>query len=956
MGGGESGPGRTGLLAGGTGGGSGRGGRPADLTGWRAGGQEAFGPSGTKRRLRANLDALDTLRQVQGEERQATGDERAVLARWSGWGALPQVFDPARDDVANERERLGELLDEREWAAARRTTLNAHYTSHEVCTQVWRAVTELGFDGGRVLEPGCGSGNFLATRPDGVNVEGVGVEVDPTTAAIAALVHPDVTVRQESFAVTPLGDGSFDLAIGNVPFGDYTLADRRHNRAGLTVHNHFIAKALHLTRPGGLVAVLTSRYTLDAGSTAARDEISRVGDLAGVVRLPDGAMRQAAGTDVSMDLLIFARRADGAEPGGIAWKDRVAVELADGQVVEVNEAIAGDPARIAGTLTVGRSAYSDHDLIVAGRDQLGDTLDPAIDHAIADARRAGITWQPRAARQGRSADSGPGGELVGVILSAWHVEGSIVDAGAGTFGRVVSGRVARHDAGGRQATDELGRLVGLRDTAMTLLDSQATATVAGGWEELATRLNSDYDAYVARYGPINRFAVVERTNKAGERSQSRKLPALGGFRKDPGANIVLALEDFDEETQTATKADLFSKRLLAPTPPIEAASSAEDALAVCLDRHGHLELPFIAGLLDTTEADAREQIGGLAFDDPASGELVIAARYLSGDVRSKLDEASAAAERDTSGWAANVAALAEVMPADLGPDEITARLGETWIPAPVVATFAAETFGSVDVDYEPKAGAWAVSARYGRWTTAMTSEWGTQKADATRLLQDCLNQRATTVTVNVAPGKSVVDQDATLAAREKQEAIHDRFAGWVWEDPDRAAMLAVEYNRRFNSVVLPAYDGSHLSLPGKAQQFEPHRHQRDAVWRMVSERTVLLAHGVGAGKTATLAMGMHELRRLGLVRKPAVIVPNHMLEQFSREWQQLYPQARLLLAGTKDLEGQKRREFVARCATGDWDAVVMTHNAFKAIPVSAETQADYLRREVEDLSAAIGAG
>ncbi|MDQ6840511.1 MAG: helicase, partial [Actinomycetota bacterium] len=843
------------------------------------------------------------------------------------------------------------------WAAARRTTLNAHYTSHEVCIQVWRAVTDLGFDGGRVLEPGCGSGNFLATRPEGITVEGVGVEVDPTTAAIAALVHPDMTVRQESFAATPLGDASFDMAVGNVPFGDYHLTDRRHNRAGLNVHNHFIVKALHLTRPGGLVAVLTSRYTLDAGSTAARDEIGKVGDLAGVVRLPDGAMRQAAGTDVSMDLLIFSRRADGAEPGGIAWRDRVAVELADGQVVEVNEAIAADPARVAGTLTVGRSAYSDHDLIVAGRDQLGDTLGPAVDHAIADARSAGLTWQARPARHRETAGTDPGAVLDGVVLSAWHVEGSIVATGGGVFGRVVSGRVVAHNAGGRQAADELGRLVALRDTAMTLLDSQATATVAGGWEQLAGRLNSDYDAYVARYGPINRFTLVERTTKAGERSQARKLPALGGFRKDPGRNIVLALEDFDEESQTATKADLFHTRLLAPIAPVEAASSAEDALAVCLDRHGHLDLTVIAGLLDTTETDARDQIGTLAFDDPASGELVIAARYLSGDVRTKLDQASAAAQRDGSGrWATNVVALAEVMPADLGPGQITARLGETWIPAPVVAQFAAETLGAVDVGYEAKAGAWAVTARYGRWTAAMTSEWGTQKADASRLLADCLNQRATTVSVNVGGGKSVVDQDATLAAREKQEALHDRFAVWVWEDPDRAGALAVEYNRRFNSVVLPSYDGSHLSLPGKAEQFEPHAHQRDAVWRMISEPTVLLAHGVGAGKTATLAMGMHELRRLGLVRKPAVIVPNHMLDQFSREWQQLYPQARLLIAGTKDLEGAKRREFVARCATGDWDAVVMTHNAFKSIPVSAETQADYLRREVEDLSAVIGAG
>jgi N12 class adenine-specific DNA methylase len=491
-----------------------------------------------------------------------------------------------------------------------------------------------------------------------------------------------------------------------------------------------------------------------------------------------------------------------------------------------------------------------------------------------------------------------------------------------------------------------------------LFDAQA-----GTWDDAAfalarQRLNRRYDDYTRRYGPLNRFSTA-RTGRVdpatGDQRLRKVMPRMGGFRRDPDLYAVLALENFDPDAGTATKAAVFTRRVVAPRQPRLGADTPDDALTICLDTHGRPDLPEIARLLGVDPGTARARLDQLVFDDPTTGELHAAATYLSGDVRTKLAEARRAADTDPR-YAVNAAALDAVQPVDLTPAEIDARLGAPWIGAADVADFARQVLDcdTVIVEHVPLTATWTVAAAVGRRSTvAMTSEWGTDRMDALHLVEALCNQRAVTVFDELDDGRRVPNLAATLAAREKADALGERFAAWVWEDPERAGRLAAVYNQRFNSVVLPAYDGAHLSLPGLSTHFAPHAHQRNAVWRIVSEPTVLLAHAVGAGKTATMVMAGMELRRLGLVTKPAYVVPNHMLDQFSRELLQLYPQARVLVADKDEVSASERKHFVARCATGDWDAIVITGSSFSRIPVSADTQARFLEAKVDNLRRAV---
>lgn len=910
---------------------------------FRPSGQQDLGPSGDVARVRANVAALRALREIEDGSRAAGLDQQATLARWSGWGAVPAVFDARAADFerfAWARAELRELLSATEYAAAERSTINAHYTDASYVTAIWEAAEELGFRGGNVLEPGCGSGNFLAFAPAGAAV--VGVELEPVTASIAARLHPQAQIRAESFADTRIAEGSFDLVVGNVPFGDVTLHDRRHNAGGHRIHNHFLLKSLHLTRPGGLVLALTSRYTLDAANPAARREMAELADLVGAVRLPSGSHRRAAGTEVVTDVLVLRRREPGSPTLGESFERSLPfLPAREGEALRLNEYFAGRAEHVLGELRVGHGEGGRAELSVVGDRNAGDGLRAALATIVAHAREKGLVMTERPSAT-------PAVPVARVHSASRRPDGYLEQSPDGGFTRIEDGAPAPWRVPASQER-ELANLLALRDAAVGLLQAEASSIddsdVSDG---LRAALNQRYDRYVGAYGPLNRFSErrTGRTDPGGEAVIARIRPPQGGFRGDPFANVVYALEHFDPSTQSATKATIFHERVVSHRAPQLGADNAADALAICLDATGEVRLEEVARLLGVDQVEARTQLGVLVFDEPGSGRLVPGAEYLSGNVRAKLAEADAAAREDGR-FGVNVAALTEVRPRDLRPDEIHARLGAVWIGAEHVRQFLRETLEDPSVQVEhPGASIWAVrSERAG--SVLATSRWGTDRMSAVSIAESLLEQRPVRIYDQGADGERVFNATATVAAAEKANELSERFSEWVWESPERGLTLALTYNERFNAIVPRSYDGARLTLPGLALSFEPRPHQVAAVARMIHEPAVGLFHEVGAGKTAEMVMGAMELRRLGLAAKPVVVVPNHMLEQFSREWLQLYPQARLLAASSDDLERERRRLFVAKCATGDWDAVIMTRGAFERIPMSQDVQRAYLVREVE---------
>ncbi len=905
--------------------------------------------------MAANFEALRILARLDAEQRPADLKERELLARWSSWGAVPQLFDESNLEWAPARSELRQLLDDEAWRAARRTTINAHYTDPQIAQAMWQTLTDLGFEAGRVLEPGAGAGAFIGLAPPGAQL--TGVELDPTTARLAQAIHPQASIRAESFADTRLPDGHFDAAIGNVPFADVRLYDPRHNPAGLSLHNHFIVKALSLVREGGLVVVLSSHYTLDAHSPGARREISWLGELLGAVRLPTGAHRRTAGTEALTDLLVLRRRNNAQGDVDAGWETTREVDV-DGGRARINRYFAEHPDRVLGQLAVGHGMYGQDTLHVhptGGLDHLADQLAEQLSEISTLAHAHGRTLTPRAAEV--DPEKKPQRARQGAPAASEGLWGGHLAATAGgTFTILTAGQPAPFDVARAHRT-ELRHLLELRDRARELLTAEAaTLEDTPHLGRLRGRLRERYTGYLARYGAINRFTFRPTGHTdpdTGEQRLARLTPrAVQLLRSDPFAPLVRALEVFDDATQHAAPATLLSQRVVAPRAPRLGADTPADALAICLDTRGRVDLEEIAALLGQAPAEARQSLGELVYDDPEAG-LVPAAEYLSGDVRAKLTAARHATAENPD-LAVNVAALERVMPADLGVEDVEPRLGAAWIDAGTHREFLAQILDDDTAAVEHPGGAiWAVRAR--NQTVRATSEWGTGRMPAAQIAKAAIEQRPIQVTDEIEDPdgrtRRVVNPTETAAAQEKAQAMQERFAEWCWEQPDRSARLLSEYNRRFNSLVLRDYTGTggELTLPGLARTFVPQPHQRAAVARMIAEPAVGLFHCVGAGKTAEMAIGVMELRRLGLVRKPAVIVPNHMLEQFSREWLALYPGARLLAAATSDLAGEKRRTFVARAAANDWDAIVITRSAFERIPVSPTVQAAYAEREIDGL-------
>ena len=857
------------------------------------------------------------------------------------------MFDTAKPEWARERDELRDLLSAEEWDAAARTTINAHYTDPLIARQLWRALTALGFENGTVLEPGSGAGTFIGLAPQGTEM--TGVELDPVTAAISQGLYPQATIRTESFAETRLPEGYFDAAIGNVPFSDVVLHDPVHNSTRQSMHNHFILKALALTRPGGMVAVLTSHFTMDAQNPGARREMNAMADLVGAIRLPTGAHRRAAGSEVLTDLLVFRRRENDQPPVDNSWETVTPVTI-DGRTVKINAYFDEHPEHVLGDVGVRHGMYGQDTLTVtADLTTLSDQLAAAVDGLIFTARRNGLTMSERTqTQQARRVAHTPSPP------DTW--DGSIVAQPDRSFATVAGGSLEPL-AVPKSAGTELRALLGLRDRATSLLALEsASADDTDEVVQARAALRHDYQKYLGTYGPLNRYSLrpTGRTNDAGEETFARIVPTpIRLVRADPFGPLVLALEQFDDTNQTATPAAIMTRRVVAPRPEVQGVETPADAIAVSLDRTGGIDLALIADLLGMSEHEARPALDGLVFTDPTSEKLIHAPAYLSGEVREKLEAARARAAEDPA-FQVNVDALTEVLPEPLGVEDIAARLGAVWISEHVHQDFLRELLRAEDVRVEnPMPGMWEV--RGGRQGLLSTSEWGTARRPAPDIAQAVMEQKPLLVydEIDGPDGKPrrILNPVETTAAQEKADALQERFAEWVWEDPARAAKLVEEYNHRFNSIVLRDYTGAgeYLTLPGLAANFTPRPHQRAAVARMITEPAAGLFHDVGAGKTAEMIMGAMEMRRMGLIAKPVVVVPNHMLEQFGREWLQIYPRARILAASSQDLTTNKRRLFVARASANEWDAVILTQGAFAKIPLRVETQQAYIRAQVEDV-------
>ncbi|MFG6197775.1 helicase-related protein [Nonomuraea sp. JJY05] len=957
---------------------------------FRPSSQEDLAPAGEKAKARANIAAVRTLRTLQAEDRPATEEERRILARWSGWGSLPIVLesrplpqkkrfrdddgnpDPAKFDralkrwesFAPERAELRSMLSDAEWRNAEVNTLNAHYTDAAIVSEVWDAVRALGFDGGNVLEPGSGSGTFIGLAPEGAHM--TGVELDPTTAGISQALYPDAVVRNESFADTRAPAGSFDAVVGNVPFGDYWLVDQEYNpERKHSIHNHFILKSLGLTKPGGLVAVITSRYTMDSEDSSARREMASMGDLVGAVRLPSGAHRKAAGTDVVTDLLVFRKRGEGEPAGDTSWINAPKTDV-NGSQHPINTYFQAHPENILGEQTTGRGQFTDHDVIVKGDRDAAPAMREALDRIVADAQQRGDVFE-------QSAE--PVERLQLVSRHEGH-DGALHLNDDGSFSQVQRGAANPANIHPTQV-DQLTALVGLRDVARALLaEENASETDTPRMDELRAELNRRYDAYTRKWGAISkranrRFTPAEAKEKAdGEGrnvAESEKASTAVGFmRSDPAGAIVFALDDYDADTGNARKADILSKRVVAAKKPITSTDDPGEALAVVIDRFGELRMAEVAKLLGVDEPTARQRLGNRVYDQPPfyteSGEPyflpgqqphVAAADYLSGNVRQKLAIARQAAENDPR-FALNAAALEEVLPRDLTPGEIDARMGAAWINADTVQEFLREVLNDPSVKVNHAGGSlWEVNGNKEGYEARHTYGTDRKSWSAIEIAESLLRQSTIKVTASTPGGGSVADPAGTIEAQQKAQELSERFSEWVWENPDRAERLARIYNDRFNSIVLRSYDGANPLLPGLAHDWKPREHQKAAVARIVNEPAALLAHEVGAGKTAEMVMGAMELRRTGMARKPSIVVPNHMLEQFTREFLELYPNAKILAAGTKDLEKDKRREFVARAATGDWDAIILTQKAFEKIDMHPDVQQAYRDDELQKLRDAV---
>ena len=900
-----------------------------------------LGVGGPKQKFARNIEAIQTLRTLEQEHRGATAEEQQVLSQYVGWGGLADVFDPNKENWSAEYTQLKGLLSEEEYAAARASTLNAHYTSPVVIRAIYDAVEKMGFQSGNILEPSMGIGNFFGMLPSGMADSRLyGVELDSITGRIAQKLYPQADITVAGFETTDRRD-FYDLAVGNVPFGQYKVNDKAYNKLGFSIHNYFFAKAIDQVRPGGIVAFVTSRYTMDSKDSTARKHMAERADLLGAIRLPNNAFRANAGTDVVSDIIFLQKRDRPAdiEP---AWVQLGKTE--DG--FAINQYFVDHPEMVLGNLELESTQYG-HDLTVAPIDgtSLADQLAEAVQHIEGNYTAVEIA-APDVADVEAQRKTLPADPTVK------NFSYTVVDGEIYYRENSIMTQVELSD----NAKGRVTGMVELRQIVNELIDQQLNDYPDEDIKATQAKLNAAYDAFTAKYGLIN----------------DKKNARL--FDDDSSYYLLCSLENLDENKNLKSKADMFTKRTIRPERVVTSVDTPSEALAVSIGEHGKVDLPYMAELLGTPGNYERItiELSGVIFKDPAADAddpeagWQTADEYLSGNVRDKLRMAQLAAESHPE-FKVNVDALTKAQPKDLEASEIDVRLGATWLAPSIVQQFMMETFqppyrirynNAITVRYSPYTSEWRISNKSatGFGDIMATETYGTRRANAYKILEDTLNLRDSRVYDTIEEDgkeKRVLNQNETTLAQQKQQAIKDAFAGWVWKDPQRRALLVKKYNELFNSTRPREYDGSHIHFVGMNPEINLREHQRNAVAHVLYGYNTLLAHEVGAGKSFEMAASAMELKRLGLCQKSLFVVPNHLTEQWASEFLRLYPNAKLLVTSKKDFEPGNRKKFCARIATGDYDAVIIGHSQFEKIPLSAERQERLIQEQMDEIEEAI---
>ena len=888
-----------------------------------------LGEGGAKTKYAFNIAAIQTLKQIEAEGRQARPDEQEILSRYVGWGGLPQAFDAENASWQKEYQQLKSLLTDEEYAAARGSTLNAHYTSPVVIRAMYEALASMGFQDGNVLEPACGVGNFFGMLPEAMQGSKLyGVELDSITGRMARQLYPDAKIEIKGFEKTSSKD-FFDVAVGNVPFGNYKVADRPFDKYGFLIHDYFFAKTLEQVRPGGIIAYITSKGTMDKASPDVRRYIAQRAELLGAIRLPNNAFKANAGTEVTSDILFLQKREHpiDIEPDWIHLG-----RTADG--IPVNSYFVDHPDMMLGRMQWDKSMYGN---------EKETTCEPIPSADLAQQLHAAV----------RNID----GEYKRIEISEMDMNSERTipaDPDVRNFSyALVNGQVYYRENSVmtrpvlNQTTQErIKGMIELRDCVRKLIDLQLTDGSDAEIRAQQAELGRLYDAFSAEYGIIN--------GKANGRA----------FEGDSSYYLLCSLEILDEDRKLKRKADIFSKRTIRRRKPVTQVDTASEALAVSIGERAKVDLPFMARLTGKAEDEIVADLQGVIFLDPLEQTWQTADEYLSGNVRAKLRVARTAAESDSS-FAVNVEALQAAQPKDLDASEIDVRLGTTWVDKAYIQRFMIELLGipyheqrRIHVNYAPQTAEWSIDGK------SLLSEnvnnymkYGTRRAPALKILEDTLNLRDTRVydVVQDENGreKRELNQKETTIAQQKQQAIKDAFHDWVWKDPTRRHELVTRYNELFNSTRPREYDGSHIVFDGMNPEITLREHQRTAIAHVLYGGNTLLAHVVGAGKTFEMVASAMESKRLGLCSKSLFVVPNHLTGQWASEFLQLYPSANILVATKRDFEQSRRKKFCARIATGDYDAVIIGHSQFEKIPISQARQARLIEEQIEEITEGI---
>ena len=900
-----------------------------------------LGVGGPKQKFARNIEAIRTLFKLEEEHRGATAEEQQVLSQYVGWGGLADAFDPNKENWSAEYTQLKELLSEDEYAAARASTLNAHYTSPTVIRGIYNAVEHMGFRSGNILEPSMGVGNFFGMLPDSMAGSRLyGVELDSITGRIAQKLYPQADITVAGFETTDRRD-FYDLAVGNVPFGQYKVNDKAYNKLGFSIHNYFFAKAIDQVRPGGVVAFVTSRYTMDSKDSTARKHMAERADLLGAIRLPNNAFKANAGTEVVSDI-IFLQKRDRPIDHEPDWVQLGKTE--DG--FAINQYFADHPEMVLGVLSTESTQYGREELTVAPIEgaNLADQLAEAVQHIEGRYTEVEVETPDIADAENEK-------HILPADPDVKNFSYTVVDGEVFYRENSVMTQVELSD----NAKGRVTGMVELRQIVNELIQQQLEDYPDADIKATQERLNAAYDAFTSKYGLLN----------------DRKNGRL--FEQDSSYYLLCSLENLDEQGQLKSKAAMFTKRTIRPERTVTSVDTPSEALAVSIGEHGKVDLPYMAELLGTPGEYGRitTELSGVIFKDPAADPTdpeagwQMADEYLSGDVRAKLRMAQFAAETNPE-FAVNVDALTKAQPRELEASEIDVRLGATWLDPNIIQKFMTETFQipyylrhAVKVRYSPYTAEWRVEGKTatGRGDIISSETYGTSRANAYKILEETLNLKDVRIydTIEDADGKPkrVLNKRETMLAQQKQQVIKDAFANWVWQDPQRRIALVKQYNELFNSTRPREYDGSHIHFVGMNPEITLREHQQNAIAHVLYGGNTLLAHEVGAGKTYEMAASAMEAKRLGLCQKSLFVVPNHLTEQWASEFLNLYPNAKLLVARRKDFETANRKKFCARIATGDYDAVIIGHSQFERIPLSFERQERLIQEQIYETLAAI---